>query len=73
MTMVSRIQELLGGEPITGPLHSERDIVRLVRRGVPPQAVDHFLKVARLSFWYDRDERTESADLQAPAGQFATT
>jgi len=50
MTVVSRIQELLGGEPITGPLHSERDIVRLVRRGVPTQAVDHFLSIAHLSF-----------------------
>lgn len=50
MSAVGRIQELLGGEAITGPLHNERDIVRLVRRGVPTQAVDHFLEAARLSF-----------------------
>jgi putative toxin-antitoxin system antitoxin component (TIGR02293 family) len=50
MTAVTRIQELLGGEAITGPLHNERDIVRLIRRGVPTQAVDHFLTMAGLSF-----------------------
>ena len=50
MTAVARIQELLGGEAVTGPLHNERDIVRLVRRGVPTQAVDHFLETAKLSF-----------------------
>jgi len=50
MSAVARIQELLGGEVITGPLNNERDIVRLIRRGVPTQAVDHFLSVARLSF-----------------------
>lgn len=50
MTAVARIQALLGGELVTGPLHNERDIVRLIRRGVPTQAVDHFLSMARLSF-----------------------
>ncbi len=50
MNTVAKIQELLGGEGITGPLHNERDIVRLIRRGVPTQAVDHFLTAARLSF-----------------------
>ncbi|MBO9579551.1 MAG: DUF2384 domain-containing protein [Sphingobium sp.] len=50
MTAVARIQELLGGEAMTGPLHNERDIVRLVRRGVPTQAVDHFLVASGLSF-----------------------
>lgn len=50
MATVTRIQELLGGEAVTGPLHNERDIVRLVRRGVPTQAVDHFLEAARMSF-----------------------
>ncbi|PZU68044.1 MAG: toxin-antitoxin system antitoxin component family protein, partial [Sphingobium sp.] len=40
---VERIQELLGGEALTGPLHNERDVVRLIRRGVPTEAVDHFL------------------------------
>ncbi|WP_081331633.1 antitoxin Xre/MbcA/ParS toxin-binding domain-containing protein [Sphingobium yanoikuyae] len=50
MTAVARIQELLGGEALTGPLHNERDIVRLVRRGVPTQAVDHFLTSVGLSF-----------------------
>ena len=50
MTAVAKIQELLGGEDLTGPLHDERDIVRLIRRGVPTQAVDHFLNAARMSF-----------------------
>jgi putative toxin-antitoxin system antitoxin component (TIGR02293 family) len=50
MAAIAKIQELLGGEPVTGPLHSELDIVRLVRRGVPTQAVDHFLEVSRLTF-----------------------
>ena len=50
MTALTRIQALLGGEAVTGPLHNERDMVRLVRRGVPTQAVDHFLAAARLSF-----------------------
>lgn len=50
MTAMARIQQLLGGEGITGPLRDERDIVRLVRRGVPTQAVDHFLSAARLPF-----------------------
>ncbi|PKP94572.1 MAG: toxin-antitoxin system antitoxin component family protein [Alphaproteobacteria bacterium HGW-Alphaproteobacteria-16] len=50
MTAVARIQELLGGEAMTGPLHNERDIVRLIRRGVPTQAVDHFLTTAGLTF-----------------------
>lgn len=50
MTAVTRIQELLGGEALTGPLHNERDIVRLIRRGVPTQAVDHFLAMAGLTF-----------------------
>ncbi|WP_337848234.1 antitoxin Xre/MbcA/ParS toxin-binding domain-containing protein [Sphingomonas sp.] len=50
MTAMARIQELLGGESVIGPLRSERDIVRLIRRGVPTQAVDHFLGRAGLSF-----------------------
>ena len=50
MTAVARIQSLLGGEANTGPLHSERDIVRLIRQGVPTAAVDHFLAASRLSF-----------------------
>ncbi|RIA46311.1 putative toxin-antitoxin system antitoxin component (TIGR02293 family) [Hephaestia caeni] len=50
MTAVARIQELLGGEAMTGPLHNERDIVGLVRRGVPTQSVDHFLAAAGLTF-----------------------
>lgn len=50
MTAVARIQELLGGEGVTGPLRSDLDIVRMVRRGVPTQAVDHFLQASRLSF-----------------------
>jgi putative toxin-antitoxin system antitoxin component (TIGR02293 family) len=47
---VARIQELLGGEDVTGPLRSDLDIVRMVRRGVPTEAVDHFLRVSQLSF-----------------------
>ncbi|WBQ19098.1 antitoxin Xre/MbcA/ParS toxin-binding domain-containing protein [Sphingobium yanoikuyae] len=47
---VERIQELLGGEALTGPLHNERDIVRLIRRGIPTQAVDHFLVMSGLNF-----------------------
>ncbi|WP_231848732.1 type II RES/Xre toxin-antitoxin system antitoxin [Sphingobium sp. SYK-6] len=47
---MARIQALLGGESVTGPLNDERDIVRLVRRGVPTQAVDHFLAAAGLPF-----------------------
>jgi len=50
MTAMTRIQELLGGEAMTGPLHDERDIVRLIRRGVSTQSVDHFLSMAGLSF-----------------------
>lgn len=50
MTAVARVQELLGGEAMTGPLHNERDIVRLIRRGVPTQAVDHFLTRTGLAF-----------------------
>lgn len=50
MTAVARIRELLGGEAMTGPLHTQRDIVRLIRRGVPTQAVDHFLNMAGLTF-----------------------
>lgn len=47
---VERIQELLGGEALTGPLHNERDVVRLIRRGVPTEAVDHFLLISGLNF-----------------------
>ena len=50
MTAVSRMQALLGGERVTGPLRSELDVVRLVRRGVPTAAVDHFLSASRLTF-----------------------
>lgn len=50
MSAVGRIQTLLGGEANTGPLHSERDVMRLVRRGLPTQAVDHFLRASRLTF-----------------------
>jgi len=50
MAAVARIQELLGGEPITGPLRSELDIVRMIRHGLPTEAVDHFLQASRLSF-----------------------
>jgi putative toxin-antitoxin system antitoxin component (TIGR02293 family) len=40
----------LGGEDVTGPLRSDLDIVRMVRRGVPTEAVDHFLRASQLSF-----------------------
>lgn len=50
MRAVGRIQALLGGEANTGPLRSERDVMRLVRRGLPTQAVDHFLRASRLTF-----------------------
>jgi putative toxin-antitoxin system antitoxin component (TIGR02293 family) len=50
MTAVVRIQALLGGEHVTGPLRTDLDIVRLVRRGVPTEAVDHFLEASHLTF-----------------------
>ena len=50
MTEVAKIQELLGGEELTGPLRTEFDIVWLVRRGVPTRAVDHFLHASQLTF-----------------------
>lgn len=50
MAPVARIQELLGGEGVTGPLRTELDIVRLVRRGVPTEAVERFLKASQLTF-----------------------
>ncbi|WP_022684310.1 type II toxin-antitoxin system Xre/ParS family antitoxin [Sphingobium bisphenolivorans] len=50
MSAVGRIQQLLGGEPVIGPLHNERDLIRLIRRGVPTQAVDHFLTTSGISF-----------------------
>lgn len=50
MNAVTRIQALLGGEANTGPLHSERDIMNLIRRGLPTQAVDHFLDASQLPF-----------------------
>ena len=50
MAAVAKIQEMLGGEAVTGPLRSEFDVVRLVRQGVPTLAVDHFLAASNLSF-----------------------
>jgi putative toxin-antitoxin system antitoxin component (TIGR02293 family) len=50
MTAVARIQALLGGEAVTGPLRTDLDIVSLVRRGVPTEAVDHFLSASHLTF-----------------------
>lgn len=50
VTAVAKIQELLGGEPVTGRLDSELDVVRLVRRGLPPVAVENFLAATRLQF-----------------------
>lgn len=50
MAAVAKIQELLGGEPVTGRLLSELDVVRLVRRGMPPAAVESFLAATHLQF-----------------------
>lgn len=44
------MQELLGGEGLTGAFQTERDVMRLVRRGLPTEAVDHFLRTSRMSF-----------------------
>ncbi|HEY2709538.1 MAG TPA: antitoxin Xre/MbcA/ParS toxin-binding domain-containing protein [Caulobacteraceae bacterium] len=50
MAAIAALQELLGGEAVTGPLRTELDVVRLVRRGVPTEAVDRFLEASELSF-----------------------
>ena len=50
MAAVAHIQELLGGEAITGPLRTEMDVVLLVRRGLPTAAVGCFLDRTRLGF-----------------------
>jgi len=50
MAPVAKIQELLGGETVTGPMRTDLDLVRLVRRGVPTRAVDHFLRASNLTF-----------------------
>lgn len=50
MAAVSKIQELLGGETVTGRLDTELDVVRLVRRGLPPAAVEGFLAATELQF-----------------------
>jgi putative toxin-antitoxin system antitoxin component (TIGR02293 family) len=50
MTAIARIQALLGGEEVTGPMRSELDLVRLVKRGVPTLAVDAFLAASNLTF-----------------------
>jgi putative toxin-antitoxin system antitoxin component, TIGR02293 family len=50
MTEVARIQKLLGGESVTGPLNNDLDVVLLVRRGVPTEAVDSLLAQSHLSF-----------------------
>jgi len=50
MAAVAKLQELLGGEAVTGPLRTELDVVRLVRRGVPTAAVDRFLEASHLTF-----------------------
>lgn len=49
MGAIAPIQALLGGEATTGPLISERDVMRLVRRGLSTKAVDHF-QASQLSF-----------------------
>ncbi len=50
MSPIAKIQEMLGGEAVTGPMRTDFDLVRLVRRGVPTRAVDHFLRASNLSF-----------------------
>ena len=50
MTPVVKIQELLGGEAVTGPLATEFDVVRLVRRGLSVAAVDGFLAATHQPF-----------------------
>ena len=50
MTAVARIQELFGGEPVTGRLTNELDMVRLVRSGLPPVALENFLAATRLQY-----------------------
>jgi len=50
MTAIAKIQALLGGEAVTGPMRTDFDLVRLVRRGVPTSAVDHFLRASHLTF-----------------------
>ena len=48
MTAVAKIQELLGGDTVTGRLASELDVVRLVRKGLPPAESDRLVRMARL-------------------------
>lgn len=50
MVALARIQALLGGEPVVGPIRTTFDVVRIVREGVPTRAVDHFLEDSQLSF-----------------------
>ena len=50
MSAVAKIQDLLGGETVTGPLRSELDLVRLARSGLPTAAVDNFLANTQLNF-----------------------
>lgn len=50
MAAVKRIQELLGGELVTGPIANDLDIVRAVRRGLPTAAIDHLLQETDLGF-----------------------
>lgn len=50
MIAAEKIKELLGGEVVTGRLVTELDLVGLVRRGLPPVAVDNFLAATRQPF-----------------------
>ncbi len=50
MAPVVKIQELFGGEAVTGPLVTEFDVVRLVRKGLSVAAVDCFLAVTHQPF-----------------------
>lgn len=50
MASLAAMRDLMGGEGVTGPLHTELDLVRLVRRGIPTEAVTFFLQASRLNF-----------------------
>ena len=54
MAAVALMSRLLGGEAMTGPLRSERDVVSLARRGVPTGAFEHFLN--SIGFHYNAIE-----------------
>jgi putative toxin-antitoxin system antitoxin component (TIGR02293 family) len=50
MAPVAKIQALLGGETVTGPLNSDFDLMKAVRLGLPTAALDSFLEQTRFPF-----------------------